>query len=387
MADAQTQMMDPERDRAVIVIGAGPAGLAVSHELALKGVDHVVIERGAVGESWRRYYDGLVLHTGKHLSSLPDMSFRREDPMFVTRRRFVEYLQTYATKMRLPVRAGVEVRRVSREGGRWRLATMDGSWSCRVLVVATGIASSPVVPVLPGQSQFSGRIRHSIEYRQPEPFAGKRVLVVGAGNSGGEIAAELTRAVVPVTIAIRSGVVVVPRDILGVPTQYLGRVLRALPRDIAESVAAAVTRRRASRLPPSLPSSSASPLDEIPLIGMHLPDAITAGRVVVRPGVVGFTPRSVVFADGSEGDFDEVIMATGFHAALDPLGGLVRRDPRGFAWRTDRVTSADQPDLYFVGQEYDATGGLSNIRHDAPLAADRVAAALAARAERLLAAR
>ena len=85
-------MMDRERDRAVIVIGAGPAGLAVSHALVARGVDHVVLERGAVGESWRRYYDGLVLHTGRHLSSLPGRPFRRSDPMFVTRDRFVRYL-------------------------------------------------------------------------------------------------------------------------------------------------------------------------------------------------------------------------------------------------------------------------------------------------------
>ena len=110
---------------------------------------------------------------------------------------------------------------------------------------------------------------------------------------------------------------------------------------------------------------------------MHLPDAIAAEAVVVRPGVAGFTQRTVVFADGTEGTFDEVVMATGFHAALDPLGGLVSRDARGFARRTDRVTSADQTDLYFVGQEYDASGGLSNIRQDAPVAADRVVSALA----------
>jgi cation diffusion facilitator CzcD-associated flavoprotein CzcO len=371
-------MMDPERDRAVIVIGAGPAGLAVSHELVSRGVDHVILERGAVGESWRRYYDSLVLHTGKHLSSLPGMSFGRSDPMFVTRRRFVGYLQAYATAMRLPVRAGLNVRRVARENGRWRLAATDGPWSCRVLVVATGIAASPSVPVLPGQSEFGGRISHSVAYRRPEPFAGSRVLVVGAGNSGGEIAAELARVAAPVSIAIRSGVVVVPRDILGIPTQYLGRLLRQLPRSIAEPVVEAITARRAARLPPSLPRSSASPLDEIPLIGMHLPDAISAGTVVVRPGVAGFTQRTVIFADGTEDAFDHVVMATGFHAALDPLGALVTRDARGFARRTDRVTSADQPDLYFVGQEYDASGGLSNIRQDAPVAADLVASAVAA---------
>ncbi len=367
------------READVVVVGAGPAGLAISRELRTRDIDHVVLERGAVGQSWRRYYDGLVLHTGRHLSSLPGRPFRRSDPQFVTRDRFVRYLDEYAAAMDLPIEAGTDVTAIRRDDGHWALDGAGGEggsmepWQCRVLVVATGIASSPVVPHLPGQSEFRGRIRHSIDYHRPEPFAGRSVLVVGAGNSGGEIAAELARVAAPVSIAIRSGVVVVPREIAGIPSQYLGMLIRRLPRFLAGPIVTAATRRRMRRLPPSLPRSHASPLDEIPLIGMHLPDAITAGTVVVRPAVVGFSSEAVRFADGSEAAFDEVILATGFRAALDPLAGVVTRDTRGFARRSDRVTSAEQPDLYFVGHEYDASGGIANIRHDAPLAASRIA--------------
>ncbi|HEX6869405.1 MAG TPA: NAD(P)/FAD-dependent oxidoreductase, partial [Candidatus Limnocylindrales bacterium] len=328
-----------------------------------------------IGQSWRRYYDGLVLHTGRHLSSLPGRPFARSDPMFVTRDRFVRYLDEYAIAMDLPVEAGADVTAIRRDDGRWVLdcGDADEPWRCRILVVATGIASSPVTPLLPGQETFRGRIRHSIDYQRPEPFAGRRVLVVGAGNSGGEIAAELARVAAPVSIAIRSGVVVVPREIAGIPSQYLGMLIRRLPRALAGPIVALAGRRRTRRLPPSLPRSDASPLDEVPLIGMHLPDAISAGTVVVRPGVAGFTAETVRFVDGSEAVFDEVILATGFRAALDPLAGIVTRDARGFARRSDRVTSAEQPDLYFVGHEYDASGGIANIRHDAPLAGARVA--------------
>ena len=370
------------READVMVVGAGPAGLAVSRELRTRGVDHLVLERGAIGQSWRRYYDGLVLHTGRHLSSLPGRPFARSDPMFVTRDRFVRYLDEYAAAMDLPVEAGADVTAVRREDGHWALDGAAGAtgaggagepWRCRILVVAMGIASSPVTPQLPGHETFRGRIRHSIDYQRPGPFAGRRVLVVGAGNSGGEIAAELASVAAPVSIAIRSGVVVVPREIAGIPSQYLGMLIRRLPRFLAGPIVAAANRRRTRRLPPSLPRSDASPLDEIPLIGMHLPDAISAGTVVVRPAVVGFGAETVRFADGSEAAFDEVIFATGFRAALDPLAGVVTRDSRGFARRSDRVTSAEQPDLYFVGHEYDASGGIANIRHDAPLAARRVA--------------
>ena len=157
--------MHPGREADVMVVGAGPAGLAVSRELRQRDVDHVVLERGEIGQSWRRYYDDLVLHTGRHLSSLPGRPFGRSDPMFVTRDRFVRYLAEYATVMGLPVETGVNVTAVRREDGWWTLDIADGDgrrpdpWRCRVLVVATGIASSPVVPHLPGQGAFSGRIR------------------------------------------------------------------------------------------------------------------------------------------------------------------------------------------------------------------------------------
>jgi putative flavoprotein involved in K+ transport len=373
------ESMDHGRSPVVIVVGAGPAGLAVSRELAARDIGHVVLERGEIGESWRRYYDGLVLHTGRHLSSLPGLPIRRPAPMFVPRARFVRYLEAYAATMALPIRCGIEVTAARRRGDRWLLDTSEGRWTCRVLVVATGIAASPVIPDLPGLATFAGRILHSIEYRRPEEFAGRRVLVVGAGNSGAEIAAELARTAASVTIAIRSGVIVVPRAIAGIPSQYLGVLIRRLPRVVAEPIVTLATRRRARRLPPSLPLSAASPLDEIPLIGMHLPDAITAGKVLVRPAVTSFGATTVRFADGGEATVDVVILATGFRAALGLLEGVVARDHRGFAHRRDRVTSADAPDLFFVGHEYDASGGLNNIRRDGLLAATAVAAALASR--------
>ncbi|MGH7699803.1 MAG: hypothetical protein ACREMJ_04685 [Gemmatimonadales bacterium] len=110
------------------------------------------------------------------------------------------------------------------------------------------------------------------------------------------------------------------------------------------------------------------------MIGFHLVDAINAGRVRLKPGLVELTPEGARFTDGTPAAFDDIILATGFTAALDPLDDLARRDDRGFARRTDRVTSPDQPNLYFVGHNYDATGGLWNIRIDSALAASAIAA-------------
>jgi cation diffusion facilitator CzcD-associated flavoprotein CzcO len=243
--------------------------------------------------------------------------------------------------------------------------------------MATGIISSPRVPEIPGRDRFRGRVMHSIEYRRPSGFAGRRVLVVGVGNSGGEIGSELASSGAKVTIAVRSGANVVPLRIAGIPIQYLSFAMRSLPKGIRTAIAGVVGRiTELRRGKPVLPKPAHGPLDSIPLIGFHLVDAIREGRITVRGGLVELTETGARFTDGTEEPFDDVIFATGFTAALGPLGTQVRTDAKGFAMRSDRVTSADQPHLYFVGHSYDATGGLYNIKRDSAIAAEHIAASM-----------
>jgi thioredoxin reductase len=359
----------------VVVIGGGPAGLAASAELRRHGIDHRVLERGpTVGDSWRRLYDSLTLHTGKHLSALPGLRLGRDAPVFVPRDVFVAYLERYARTFALPVELNRPATRVCRDKTGWSVETPSGSIGARALVVATGIIANPRTPEFDGRQHYRGRVLHTVEYRRPAEFIGRRVLVVGVGNSGGEIGSELAQAGSRVTVAVRSGAHVVPRDVLGVPVQYLSLLLRGLPRAARNGIARAFARIAALRRgPPVLPRPAHGPLDAIPLIGFHLVDAIRAGLIAVRGAVAAFTEDGVRFADGRAESFDAVILATGFTPALDPLRGLVQLDDRGFAHRSDRVASADHPDLFFVGHTYDATGALFNIGRDAKLAARRVA--------------
>src|SRR5687768_4924451 len=273
-----------------IVIGAGPAGLATSYALSRAGVSHVVLERGRqVGQSWANFYSSLVLHTGKHLSSLPGLPFPRGTPIFPSRRDMVDYLQRYADTFALPIETGVDVRSVARDGSGWRV---DGRHA-RTVVVATGIASNPFVPENANLGAFRGRMRHSAEYRAPEPFKGRRTLVVGAGNSGGEIAAELGRAAVDVTISVRSRRRAVPRALAGVPIQYF-----------AAAFASFLPRRACARAP---------------LVGSHLTGGLKSGVVRLAGGIDEFTAGGARFADGTEHAFDEVIFATGYRAAAGVL--------------------------------------------------------------------
>jgi lysine/ornithine N-monooxygenase len=358
-----------------IVVGAGPAGLATSRELARAGVDHRVLERGAqAGHTWGNLYDSLVLHTGRHLSSLPGLAFPPGTPLFPPRRAFLDYLHRYADTFRLPIETSADVTTVDRRGDRWAVRLRVGATlEARTLVVATGIVANPHVPDIPGRDRFTGRVIHSVSYRRPEGMTGRRVLVVGAGNSAGEISVELAQNGADVTLAVQSGAFVVPRELLGIPIQYLSVLVSPLPRAFVQRVTTILGGLRGPRV---LPLPATTPCPKVPLIGLALADALRAGAIQLRGGLTAFTTEGVRFRDGSEQPFDDVILATGYRAALGFLEGVIRVDACGFGGRRDRVVSLDHPDLYFVGHNYDARGGLYNISIDAPRAAREITRAL-----------
>jgi indole-3-pyruvate monooxygenase len=365
----------------VAIIGAGAAGLATARELRRRDVACRVLERGkSVGQTWHDLYDSLRLHTGRHLSALPGLRMPRGTPLFPTRLDYYEYLRGYARRHGIEVETEREVRRITPNGAGWLVDSGAERFAARAVVVATGIVASPVIPEFAGRAQFEaagGRVMHSVSYRRPDPFVGRRVLVVGVGNSGGEIGSELSRSGADVSVSVRSGANVVPLTIAGIPIQYLATVVRRLPRGTQERIVSGIRRMSERRRgPPVLPLPAHSPLDGIPLIGFHLVDEIRAGRVKVRPGIEAMIPGGVRFFDGREEPFDDVVLATGFRPALEILGSAIRRDTRGFAVRADRVSSADHEALFFVGHNYDSRGGLLNIAADAPAAADRIARVL-----------
>lgn len=153
----------------VVVIGAGPAGLATSRELTRRGIQHVVLERGDdVANSWANLYDSLTLHTGKHMSALPGMRLPRRAPLFVPRAAFVEYLRNYAERFALPVRTQwdvTDVERLTTVGDHWlvRVRTPDGNaeLTCRDVVVGTGIVANPRRPTIAGPRNSSALAANS----------------------------------------------------------------------------------------------------------------------------------------------------------------------------------------------------------------------------------
>src|SRR4051812_14812348 len=182
-------------DAEVLVVGAGPAGLAVAACLRRRGIEPLVVDRGgAVGGSWQARYDRLHLHTPRVQSALPGLRIPGRFGRWVSRDDMAAYLRAYAVHHDLHPRFGVEVRDLQRDGEWWRAETGGEPIAARQVVLACGYNREPALPAWPGRETFGGELIHSCAYRSPEPYRGKDVLVVGAGNTGAEIVADLAES-------------------------------------------------------------------------------------------------------------------------------------------------------------------------------------------------
>jgi cation diffusion facilitator CzcD-associated flavoprotein CzcO len=200
----------------VIVVGAGPSGLAASACLSMRGVPSLVLERDdCVGSLWRkRTYDRLSLHLPKYASALPHAPHPADAPNYLPRDDFVRYLDGYAERFGVRTRLRRDVRAARFDAARWRwdveavdLQTGEAErYAPRFLVVATGSYDEKFVPEVPGLEGFPGKVMHASEYRSAEGMMGKTVLVVGCGNSGMEIALDLAQAGAITSIVVRSEV-------------------------------------------------------------------------------------------------------------------------------------------------------------------------------------
>lgn len=363
-----------------IIVGAGPAGLACAVTMRKAGLNATVLEKaGNVGAVWRRHYDRLHLHTDRNHSGLPGMAMPPDYPAYPSRQQMVAYLENYAARFEIKPNFNTSVLRIDRDGVRWRAETSEGSIVAPVIVVATGIADAPYRPSWPGSESYSGRVVHSSEYRSPAPYTGQRVLVIGFGNSGGEIALDLANAGVEVALAVRSPVQILPRDLLGFPILSWAILYRRLPARLVDVINAPVLRlavgdfeklglRRAAKGPRQMVEEDG----RVPLIDIGTLARIKDGAIKVRGGVDRFTADAVVFSDASTEKFDAVILATGFRPDLRRLLPDIEGvfDQHGMPLVTGQATAV--PGLYFCGQITVPTGQLREIGIEAQQIAESV---------------
>jgi indole-3-pyruvate monooxygenase len=365
-----------------IVVGAGPGGLATAACLELAGVRTIVLERAHhVGSAWHGHYDRLHLHTTKRISGLPHLPFPEHHPRYPSREQVIEYLESYSEYFDLRPRLGQEVRSARRHDGGWIVETQDGSYTAPYLVIATGYNRVPHEPEWPGREEFAGPILHSSRYRSGEPFRGQRVLVIGFGNSGAEIALDLREHGARPSVAVRSPVNVTRRELLGIPISELARLLRRLPPRVADALTGPITRlargdltRYGLRTPSKGSMASIAENGRIPVIDVGTIELIKKGEVLVFPGVERFTDSGVVFTDGRAGQFDAVVLATGFRSAVgDFLDAPEALDESGNPVASGREVA---PGLFFCGLKLSGTGLLRAVGVESQAIAAAIAASI-----------
>jgi len=339
----------------VIVIGAGAAGLALGHALQQRTIDYVILEQDKIGNVWSRHYDRLHLHTLKQVSGLPGLSIPKDYPDFPSAAQVQAYLVQYAEHFQLNIREGVAVTATHWHANTWHLETTSGEMNASTLAVTTGIWSTPVKPSLPGEADFHGHVMHANGYKNAAPFAGQHVLVVGVGNSGSEIALDLSEHGVDTCIAVRDGAYFVPRPASAIASKLLAYELRTLPTPIAEAL---VKRARKDFTDIGLPPPSGPALEAYPVVGYELPEAVAAGRVKVVPAVEHFTRTGVQFMGGAAADFDTVILATGYRPTLSFIQpDQLELDNKDWPKLDEHWRSVRNPNLICLGFRYPSTEG------------------------------
>ncbi|MBQ0926641.1 flavin-containing monooxygenase [Saccharopolyspora endophytica] len=342
-----------------IVIGGGQSGLAAAHALRTQGLRPVVLEAGAepVG-SWPHYYDSLTLFSPARFSAFPGVFFPGDPDHYPHRDEVVDYLRRYARSLDADIRTHHRVSAVTADNGTYTVHTEHGdTLHTGLLIAATGGFSRPHRPEVPGLTEFAGTVRHASDYRSPEPFAGQRVLVVGAGNSAVQIAVELAEHA-HTTITSRT------------PLRYANPTL--LGRDLHWWTA--TTRLDILPLGPWLRTIPTTPVSDK---GSYKA-VIEGGKPDHRPLFDHLNTTEVTWTDGTRERIDAVILATGYRpdvSYLQPLGAL---NPAG-APRHRRGLSLTCPGLGYVGLEWQtsfSSATLRGVHRDAHYVASHLATAV-----------
>jgi dimethylaniline monooxygenase (N-oxide forming) len=343
----------------VAVVGAGGSGLAVLKALRDEGIGCECFERGsAIGGNWRyendsglsAAYASLRTNVSRQRMQFRSLPMPESYGDFPHHTEMAEYLDAFADRygLRQRIRFGNPVERLEPCDGGWLVQLEDGSARpFRAAVVAVGHDWSPQLPSYPGS--FAGEQIHSQRYRRPQPYAGKRVLVVGAGQSAVEIALDLAPLAARASISVRRGANVVPRWIGGDPYDvYDVRGLDRVPWRLLNLASHRVVTREQGPPPASWPLPGRRLLEGNPTVSSALFAALRRGDLEVKPAIEWLEGKRARFVDGSQEGFDAIVYATGYRIELPFLAGVLAPSGRELPLYR-RIVHPDASNLFFAG--------------------------------------
>jgi indole-3-pyruvate monooxygenase len=362
-----------EKHTGTLIVGASLSGLASAACLQKKGLDYTIIEKqDAVAAPWRRHYDRLHLHTTKRLSGLPYKKYAAVIPRYPARQQVIDYLDDYRQTFGITPYFNTEALSIGRMDGHWITKTNNDTFRSEYVIMATGAFTRPKPVEFPGLRSFPGKVIHSYGYKTGADFKGQRVLVIGFGNSACEIAIDLFEQGAKPSMAVRSPVNVVPRDVLGIPVLNLSILLSRLPPRIADVISAPLMKMLVGDIRQlGLKKMSYGPLEMIrrdgkaPVLDIGTIRHIRQGHIAIFGDIDHFEDRTVYFKDGLHAEFDAIVAAIGYYR---DYSDIVRVDHSRF--EDLRLPLAKQryfgkDGLYFCGYCISPTGQMREIASDA----------------------
>jgi putative flavoprotein involved in K+ transport len=326
----------------VVVVGAGQSGLAAAHALRRLDQPALVLEAGdRPAGSWPRYYDSLRLFSPAGFSAMPGMAFAGDPDRYPARDEVADYLEDYAATLDVEIRTHTTVRTIRRDADGFVVVTADGlELPASGIVASSGSFSNPHRPSVAGERTFTGELSHVAGYRNPDGYTGRRVVVVGAGDSAAQVANELAR-VATVTMATRHPLRFIPQRIGDHDVHYWLREtgFDTLPAEWLEQI------------------TGGSVITD----SVGLQDSLTRGRLDVRPMFMALDSDQVVWSDGEREPVDAIILATGYRPSLGYLHDLGALDEHG-APRHAGGISTTHLGLVYLGLEYQRSFASNTLR-------------------------
>ncbi|MEP7229771.1 MAG: NAD(P)/FAD-dependent oxidoreductase [Ginsengibacter sp.] len=364
-----------------LVVGASLSGLACASCLQKQGVEYIIIEKESqVAVPWRNHYERLHLHTNKRVSNLPFKKFDSAIPRYPSRQQVIDYLEDYKKEFNIEPVFNTEAKSIRRENDCWIIETTNEIFKSKYVIIATGPFGKPKPVSFQGMETFPGKIIHSSQYRTGKDFKGQKVLIAGFGNSACEIAIDLYEQGAFPFMSVRSPVIIIPRDILGIPILELSLLLSRLPPRVADTVNAPLMRWLFGDITKlGLKKKAYGPFEEIqreghiPVLDIGTVKHIREGHIIVYGGIDRIEGNAVYFSEGRCKEFDAIVAGIGYYRDYAEIIDVDKNRFQDLKVPVSKQKYFGKDGLYFCGFWIGPTGQIREIASDAKIIAKDIA--------------